>query len=105
MSKNYIHFNILFPSTLDNIELSKAVQDRFVELCGAHLRITGNHLVPPASLDVDMKRWREMAVRHASGNMQNTEAELRSVKTIAQWLVDTNLALRNQKLKKVEWKD
>jgi hypothetical protein len=66
--------------------------------------MTGMQLNIPKSLDRDMLRWREMRVRHKKGDFRNTDGELRSTKTIAQFTVDQNCMLRKQPLKKVEWK-
>ena len=100
-----IHFNILHPSDLDTVELGQAVEDRFLDLCGTYLRIRGETLPIPQQLYPDMLRWREMRVRHRAGDLRNTESELRSVKALAQWTVDENLALRGQQAVVVEWKE
>lgn len=100
-----IHFNRLRPSVPDTIALADAVEVRFIELCGSYLRIKGEHLVPPRSLNQDMLRWRQMRVRHKHGDFRNTEAELQSTRAIAQWTVDVNRRIRNQEPMKIEWLD
>jgi len=99
----HIHYNILSLSSMDTVELAKAVEARFIDLCEAHLRIRGSRLALPKELDQDMLRWREMRVRHKSGDYRNTHSELRSTQVIAQWTVDINRAMRNQKPQKIVW--
>ena len=105
MATSNIHRNVLVPSSLDMVELARAVEVRFLDLCDAYLRIRGEPLATPTALDRDMLGWRELRVRHRRGDMRNTEAEVRNVRTIAQWLVDTNCVLRNQPLKRIDWGD
>lgn len=97
------HKNRLQKSSADDIALSMAVQSRFVELCGAYRRIRGVDLVPPSDLDSDLFHWRTMAVRHRQGDFRNSEEELKSLRTIAQWTVDVNRELRNQPPQKIDW--
>jgi len=98
-----INFNLLRQSSLDTVELGRAVEDKFLDLMATYLRIKGECLAVPASLNPDMLRWREMRVRHKRGQLENTEAELKSVQTIAQWTVDVNMALRGQPTKRIQW--
>jgi hypothetical protein len=105
MTANAIHYDILFPSTPDTIQLGVAVEQRFIEVCGTHLRIKGVTLVPPAALNKDMMLWRRMRVRHDRGDLRNSIDELNATKTIAQWTVDVNCTLRNQGTKRVAWKE
>ena len=99
-----IHFNILTLSTIDTVELCRAVQQRFLDLCEAFLRIRGVRLVPPTELDQSLLYWRQMVVRHKGGDYSNTDDELRATKIVAQWTVDVNRAMRNQKPLEVAWK-
>ena len=99
------HINQLIPSLAGHITLCGSVQERFLDLCGSYLRIRGDELIPPSSLDADMLRWRQMAVRYQRGDYRHTEAELESLKTIAQWTVDCNRALRNQPSEQIQWLD
>ena len=96
--------NTLRPSTPDDFELASAVEDRFLVICQTHLRMHGEELDIPMSLAADFKRWREMRVRHKSGDLRNTEAELKSVQTVAQWVLDKNSELRGQEKKVIQWK-
>lgn len=95
----------LVKSSRDDVALCMAVQTRFLDLCGSHLRIRGTELVPPASLDQDMLRWREMAVRYKGGDYRHTEAELASLKEIATWTVAVNAQMRNQKMPHIVWRE
>jgi len=104
-SNGRIHFNTLRPSDPDAVALAQALEERFVELCGTYLRVTGVRLVPPPSLDNDMMRWRQMRVRHRKGDFRNSEVELHSVKCLCQWTLDINASIRNQPTYKVAWKE
>lgn len=99
------HGNKLNRSTPDDMALALAVEERFLDLCGAYLRIRGVELVPPVEIDGAVLRWRQMRVRHRQGDFRNTEDEARAVKEVATWLLQTNAALRNQKPVEVIWKD
>jgi len=100
-----IHANRLVPSSRDNVEFARAVEDKFIHLCGTFRRIRGEDLVPPKSLDADVLRWRTMRVRHKRGDPRHTEAELKSIRAVAEWTLRVNAALRNQPAPDVEWRD
>ena len=95
--------NVLQPSDPSLVFGSNEVQERFINLCGTYERVMFEQLVPPVSMDADFLYWRTMALRHRSGDLRHTEAELRSLKAIAQWMVDENAKLRNQKPRKIDW--
>ena len=99
------HGNMLKPSDQDTIALAMAVEDRFLDLCGLWQRVRGVEVeFPiPESLNSDMLRWREMRVRHKAGDFRNTEAELQSVKAVAQFTLDMNCDLRGQEKKVLQW--
>ena len=106
MGKNgKIHSDVLCLSTVDTVELGRAVDIRFRDLLDAYFRINGYPLPPPVQLDADMLLWRTMWLRHRSGDIRNTASELRSTKTIAQWTVDIQTKLRNQPPIQVQWKE
>ncbi len=98
-----IHLNALVPSSLDTSELAFAVEQRFLDLCDAWLRIRGVALVPPKDLDKAMLLWRTMRMRHRKNDLRNSPEELQATKQIAQWTIDQNMELRNQKSIKVVW--
>ncbi len=100
---NTRHFRVLVKSTADEIQLSRAVQSRFIDLCGTWLRVKGEQLAVPKDLDGDLLQWRRMSVRYGRGDFRHTLAELQSLRNFAQWTVDTNCDLRNQPRKKVDW--
>ncbi len=102
--KGQIHSNVLMPSSIDETELSKAVERGFLSVCEKYVQVKSEQLPIPRSLDKDLLRWRRMSARYKRGDCRHTEAEFRSLKVIAQWTVDINMKLRNQPLKKVEWK-
>lgn len=95
------HGSMLKPSEQDTVALAMAVEDRFLDLCGAWLRVKGVEIPIPESMNPDMLRWREMRVRHRRGDFRNSEAELKSTKAIAQWTLDMNASLRNQQPQKL----
>ncbi len=102
---NTRHFRVLVKSTADEINLSREVQARFVELCGTWLRVNGEQLAVPKDLDGDLLQWRRMSVRYGRGDYHHTAAELQSLQNFAQWTVDANCDLRKQPRKKVEWRE
>lgn len=91
------HGQMLKPSEQDTVALAMAVDDRFLDLCEAWVRIKGVEMPVPESLNQDMLRWREMRVRHKQGDFRNTDSELKSTKAVAQWTLDMNADLRGQK--------
>lgn len=95
----------LLPSNPDTIALGIAVEEKFLELCHLHIRMKGTEINIPASMDKDMLRWRQMRIRHKSGDYRNSDAELKSLKSIAQWTVAENCTLRGQPITSVKWKD
>lgn len=95
------HGAMLQTSTPDTVALADAVEGRFLDLCGSWLRVKGVEMPIPSSLDADMLRWREMRIRHLSGDFRNTEAELKSTKVFAQFTLDMNADLRGQTKKKL----
>jgi hypothetical protein len=102
---NLQHGNKLEKSIPDTITLAAKVEENFLTLCELHRRVRGVDLIPPRELDGDMLNWRAMRVRHKKGDFRNTESELRSTKTIAEWTVQVNCVLRNQPPKHVTWKE
>lgn len=97
--------NRLLPATPDTYQLCIEVERRFLDVCESYMRIRGVQIPLPADLSADMYRWRQMAVRFKQGDHRHTEAELKSLRAIAQWTLDVNCDLRNQPHKKIEWKD
>jgi len=99
------YHNRLLKSDPDDIDLAESVHDRFLNLCGTWERVKKEQLVPPPEMDGDMINWRRMIGQHRTGDFRHTEAEMQSLKAIAQWTVDMNCDLRNQPKKKINWKD
>jgi hypothetical protein len=97
------HGGTMRPCTADEIALAQALEERFLNLCGSHLRIRGCELPIPPSLDKDFFRWRELRVRHRRGDFRCCDDEVLAVRTICQWTVDVNCVLRNQPTKKIDW--
>lgn len=95
------HGTMLKPSG-DWALFGEAVESRFLDLCGSWQRVKGVDLPIPESLNADMMRWREMRVRHRTGDFRHTEAELKSTKVVAQWTLDRNAELRHQVPQKLE---
>ena len=95
----------LFPSTQDHVQLCAVLENRFIELCATYERATGTNLVPPRSLDNDIFRWRQMAVRYKRGDYRHTNDEYESVKTIAQWSLDIKCSICKQPTQKIKWKN
>ncbi len=112
----------LLKSKPDDVTLAHAVETKFLELCGAYLRIKGSELPIPPVIDKAILLWRRMRVRHTckrkkcgsreiginkdgkprcmacggKGDYRHTEDELKAVKDVASWTVQVNASIRNQ---------
>jgi hypothetical protein len=95
----------LNPSDKDMVALGEAVQERLEELKEAHLRITHTMLTLPLEMKSAFLLWVTMRSRHQRGDLRNTEGEKRATRHLAQWSLDANADLRNQKRKTIEWRD
>ena len=84
------HKDVLVKSTEDDVGLGIAIDQRFLVLCRRHEDVTGNPLTFPESMNQDVLRWRKARCRHKTGDYRHTEAELRSMRAIAQWTVTKN---------------
>ena len=104
-AKKPFELETLKPSTEDTIHLGMAVEERFIRLCSAHLRLRGVELWPPKSVLPDMIRWRHMMVRHRNGDFRNTRTELLCTRSMAGWTFLVNCDLRNQTYTPLKWKD
>jgi len=103
--KSIIHNNLLVTSRQDDIALADAVEYRFLKLSKDHLRIRGNPLLIPATLDADMVLWRTMRVRHKKGDFRHSEVELKGTQSIAEWTLIVNAEIHNQKKpQKIDWR-
>ena len=100
-----IHGNQLCHSKIDDIELAAAVEDRFLQLCQLHLGIAGCQLPIPKELNRDMLRWRQMRTRHKQMDFRHTDAEMRSVKAVAVWTINTKFRLLGKKPPVIEWEN
>ena len=99
------HSSKLIPSDADMVQLSMAVEQRFLELTRTYLRVNKVELLPSEHLNADMLLWRAMAVRHKKGDFRNTEDEKKSVRRIAEWTLEENCKLKDQKYVPIEWGD
>ena len=100
-----IHSNRLLPSLEGDITLSFEVEKRFVVVCELYFRIRGEHLVPSPELNMDMLRWREMSCRHKRLDFRHTDAEMMSLRAVAEWTLRVNAELRNQEYQPIDWRD
>ncbi len=103
--RNGSHKNRLMTSKPDDIALSTAVEDKFLNLCTTYFNMKGVQLFIPPSLTSDMFNWRKMAIRHKNGDFRHAEIELRSLKTVAEWTLAVNSKLRNQESPNVDWRE
>jgi hypothetical protein len=102
---SHLSTDLLQVSTLDTVELSKAVEERFGMVCAAYLKIKGIELIPSDAIEAEIVRWRMMVVRHRQGDGRNTRSELLALRRVAEWIHETNCGLRNQPVTVIEWKD
>jgi len=80
------------------------MQPRFLAICELYGRAFGGQpLQIPKDLEPHFIRWRQVTVRHRGGDIRNTESEWKSMKLIAQWIIDVNCKLRGQRPKKLIW--
>jgi len=100
---NVRHHRMLHKSSPNDIALIPAVHDRYIELCGLYYRVNEEKLVPPPDLDADMLQWRQLVARYKLGDYRHTDAELKSLRTIAQWTLDLKCDLCGQPRKKLQW--
>lgn len=94
-----IHGNMLEMSSRDTIGMAEAVRTRFNGLIETYRRVRGVSLIIPKELRPDHQRVLRLMTRHWRGDMRNSGAELQSLKTFAQWTLDVNCEMRNQKRK------
>ncbi len=91
-------------STKDTVALTDAVADRYEDLARFSNRVEGAFSIPN-SLRPDFAQFKKVLMRHRAGDFRNSNSELKSIRSFAQWLVNENARLRNQKPKKIEWSD
>ena len=100
-----IHRNVLKKSNPDYIALSSAVEEKFKLLCTMYYNMRGTQILIPGHLMKDMLNWRTMVVRHQKGDFRHTDIEIKSLKNVAEWTLETHAKLRNQPVPKMEWRD
>jgi len=102
MSNGNIHGNTLHPSDKSCLEGCLAIEERYNTVRDRFFRKWGVPLLIPSDLDSDFKRWRQLATRYREGDYRHTEAELKSMKAIAQWTIDVNCSVCGQPPVKVD---
>ena len=90
------HVDRLELSKPDHIGLTRSVQEKVQELCGAYQRIRGEPLKFPSFLKEDVSRFRVLLDRYQAGDFRHKQSEIESVKLIAEWSLQVNSAIRNQ---------
>lgn len=95
----------LVPADKDIVSLGLAVEQRFLEVMDLSQKITGLPLPIPQSIDRTMFYWRRMLVRFRQGDFRYSDSEKKATREMAQWTLDHNCRLRNQKAQVLEWKD
>lgn len=93
----YIHGSALLPADASLITGVRAVADSLAALKHATQRLKGIDLIQPPELDQDVIRFHTLLARFQDADFRYTEAELTSLKAVAQWSLRTNAELRNQK--------
>lgn len=88
--------DILKPSNLDDRMFPAKVGEKFAQLRQEYRTKYGNDLIPPQPMRQDIVRWMQMLGRHENGDFRHTEAEFKSTKTIAQWLINVHREICNQ---------
>ena len=93
----------LFVSSRDLIMLAESIEIGFMEVLDGYLEKWQQMVEVPPDIKEAVILWRMMMIRHRMGDVRHTEAEKEAVKIVAQWTVDKQMVLRNQKSKKIEW--
>ena len=96
--------DVLNSSDQDTIALAMSIETRFLDLCGAYFRIRGVQLKIPPVMKSAFLKWREMLLRHGSGDFRNTKSELIATREVANWTHRANCILRNQDYYPIQWK-
>ena len=100
------HFDRMEPSSPDVVALAEAMEPRFLNVCELQGRESGGGDVQvPQDLEVHFIKWREVLVRHRSGDRRNTPSEYESLKLVAQWTVSEKCRLCKQPDKILQWPD
>jgi len=100
-----IHRNVLIKSKPDDVALTWAVQEKFLHLCSLYLKMKGIQLPIPTHLDADFLRWRQCFYRYKQGDLRHTDAEKRSVRTIAEWTLQIKAELMGEAVPMMDWND
>ena len=95
----------LRPSSEDTVALGEAVQSRLEELKLAYVRITHELLTMPNEMKSAFLLWTTMRKRHQRRDLRSTPGEEKATRHLAQWTLDVNADLRNQKRTKIVWKE
>ena len=96
---------ILLLSKPDDVQLAIAVERNFLYLCQMHVKQKGMELPIPDFISSDIRQWRALRVRHKVEDFRHSEAEMRSVKAIAEWTLEISAELRGQKKpEKIVWR-
>jgi len=99
-----IHTDVLKQSDKSCLEGCAEIEDKFLRVCKKYARVWGVELLVPDIMKPDFIRWRTLVKRYNKGDFRHTDSELRSLKEIAQWTVDTNAALCKQPTTKIQWR-
>lgn len=95
----------LTPNSSDDSGLVIAVHQKLVITQETFKRVTDRDLRVPEWLDADFKRFDTVRLRQARGDHRSTETERKSVKAIAQWVLDIYRSLRGQESTQLKWKE
>ncbi len=99
-----VHTNVLVKSDMSCLEGCQALEERFLTVCNRYAKKWGVDLPVPTYMQKDFIRWRTLVRRYNVNDFRHTEAELRSLKEIAQWTVDENAKLCGQPDTKIKWR-
>lgn len=66
------------------------------------MRTRGMQLLIPPDMATDVTRWRQMRIRHRSRDFRHTDAEVKSLKNVANWTLRVKAELCGQPIPKVE---
>jgi len=101
-----IHAEMLKPSTPDCMALAREMEKRFLIVCELYGRISEGRPLPiPEGMQVHLVRWRQVVTRHRRGDFRNSVSEWKSMKEVAQFILDWGCRLRGQPQQKLIWSE
>jgi len=101
--KANLYPDLMQPSSSDTVALAQAVRERVLQVAHLYHQSRGVHLTFPESMAEDVRRWKDVLVRHGAGDFRNSRSELLATRAVAQWSLNVKRALCGQPTEQLEW--